>query len=114
MVLLCDGRLVCGCADPYGRRVLGYVRQDTVTAVWTGTIASSLRRDLNSGGSKFCGDCPLKLPLTKDQTAPQRDLNVPPLPSPVVTATVPAATDVAVDIASTAAWCVVRRRRRQG
>ena len=23
MVLLCDGRLVCGCADPYGKRVLG-------------------------------------------------------------------------------------------
>jgi hypothetical protein len=23
MVLLCDGRLVCGCADPYAKRVLG-------------------------------------------------------------------------------------------
>ena len=32
MVLLCDGRLACGCADPYGRRVLGDVRQETVTA----------------------------------------------------------------------------------
>jgi hypothetical protein len=81
MVLLCDGRLVCGCADPYGRRVLGDVRQETVSAVWTGATASALRRDINTGGSKFCGDCPLKLPLKKDQTPPERDLNVPQLPS---------------------------------
>ena len=30
----------------------------------------ALRRDLNAGGSKFCGDCPLKLPLTKDEAPP--------------------------------------------
>ena len=81
MVLLCDGRLVCGCADPYGRRVLGDAKVATVNAVWTGEVASSLRRDLNAGGSKFCGDCPLKLPLKKDDQPPQRDLGVPPLPS---------------------------------
>ena len=23
LVMLCDGRIVCGCADPYGKRVLG-------------------------------------------------------------------------------------------
>jgi hypothetical protein len=82
MVLLCDGRLVCGCADPYGKRVLGDARTETVNAVWTGDRAANLRRDLNAGGgSKFCGDCPLKLPLKKDDVAPQRDLNVPALPS---------------------------------
>ena len=73
MVLLCDGRLVCGCADPYGKRVLGDARTTTVAAVWTGETASTLRRDLNAGGSKFCGDCPLKLPLKKDEQPPQRD-----------------------------------------
>jgi hypothetical protein len=81
MVLLCDGRLVCGCADPYGKRVLGDVRSETVSAVWTGDRAAALRRDLNAGGSKFCGDCPLKLPLKKDEPAPQRDPAVAPLPS---------------------------------
>jgi hypothetical protein len=81
MVLLCDGRLVCGCADPYGKRVLGDTRQETVSAVWTGSRASSLRQDLNNGGSKFCGDCPLKLPLKKDDSPVQRSLDVPPLPS---------------------------------
>ena len=72
MVLLCDGRLTCGCADPYGRRVLGDTRTTSVTGVWTGEVASSLRRDIVAGGSKFCGDCPLKLPLKKDEAPPAR------------------------------------------
>ena len=81
MVMLCDGRMVCGCSDPYARRVLGDARSDTVSAIWTGDRASALRRDLNAGGSKFCGDCALKLPLAKDQAPPQRALDVAPLPS---------------------------------
>jgi hypothetical protein len=81
MVLLCDGRLVCGCADPYGQRVLGDVKTDSVSAVWTGERVTALRRDINAGGSRFCGDCPLKLPLKKDEPAPQRGLDVAPLPS---------------------------------
>jgi hypothetical protein len=82
MVLLCDGRLVCGCADPYGKRVLGDLRiMPTVSSVWTGEVASTLRRDIVHGGSKFCGDCPLKLPLKRDEPAPQRPLDAGPLPS---------------------------------
>ena len=55
-VLLCDGRVVCGCADPYGKRVLGDARTSTIGDVWTGPTASGLRRDLNAGGAAFCGD----------------------------------------------------------
>jgi len=65
LVMLCDGRIVCGCADPYGHRVLGDVRSASVHEVWTGETISGLRQDLNAGGSTFCGDCPLKLPLKK-------------------------------------------------
>jgi hypothetical protein len=81
MVMLCDGRMVCGCADPYGKRVLGDARSSGVSAIWTGETAAALRQDINAGGSRFCGDCPLKLPLKKDHPAPQRDLNVSALPS---------------------------------
>ena len=81
MVMLCDGRMVCGCADPYGKRVLGDARTASVSGIWNGETASRLRQDLNGGGSKFCGDCPLKLPLTRDDVAPQRDLQVGALPS---------------------------------
>jgi hypothetical protein len=80
-VMLCDGRIVCGCADPYAKRVLGDVRTATVAEIWTGPTASQLREDLNTGGSSFCGDCPLKLPLAPDEAIPQRDVNVGPLPS---------------------------------
>jgi hypothetical protein len=79
-VMLCDGRMVCGCADPYAKRVLGDARTSTIGGIWTGPVASQLRADINEGGSSFCGDCPLKLPLAPDQPAPQRDLNVAAIP----------------------------------
>jgi hypothetical protein len=81
LVLLCDGRIVCGCADPLGRRVLGDARGQTVHEIWTGPVISSLRQGLNRGGSAFCGDCPLKRPVQADAPVPQRSLDVSPLPS---------------------------------
>src|SRR4051794_40895447 len=75
LVMLCDGRVVCGCADPYGRRVLGDVRSASVHDVWAGPVISALRAELNEGGSKFCGDCPLKLPLKKGDAATVRPID---------------------------------------
>lgn len=80
-ILLCDGRISCGCSDPYGKRILGDARKATLTDVWRGPIASEVREDINTGGSPFCGDCPLKEPLAPEQPAPVRDLNVGPLPN---------------------------------
>jgi MoaA/NifB/PqqE/SkfB family radical SAM enzyme len=81
LVMLADGRLVCGCADPYGRRVLGDARTHTVREVWAGPAVRRLRDELNHGGSTFCGDCALKLPLGRDQAPPVRPLDAGPLPS---------------------------------
>jgi MoaA/NifB/PqqE/SkfB family radical SAM enzyme len=81
LVLLCDGRVVCGCADPYARRVLGDARQASIHEIWTGVTIERLRRDLNSGGSTFCGDCPLKRPLGPGEAPPEHSLDVPPEPS---------------------------------
>src|SRR5206468_3300173 len=75
LVMLCDGRIVCGCADPYGKRVLGDARASAVRDVWNGPVISQLRTDLNAGGSRFCGDCPLKLPLKKDEAPPIRPID---------------------------------------
>jgi hypothetical protein len=62
--------------------VLGDLRvMPSVSSVWTGEVASTLRQDIVHGGSKFCGDCPLKLPLKKDEQPPQRPLDVGPLPA---------------------------------
>ncbi len=81
LVMLCDGRVVCGCADPYAHRVLGDARHESIGQIWTGRVISSLRGDLNGGGSAFCGDCPLKLPLAPDERPPARSLEAGPLPS---------------------------------
>src|SRR6478672_10973185 len=81
LVMLCDGRFVCGCADPYGRRVLGDARAGTVRDTWTGPTITTLRNELNGGGSKFYGDCALKLPLKKDHTPTVRPVDAGPFPN---------------------------------
>ncbi len=81
LVMLCDGRVVCGCADPYATRVLGDARTTPLGQVWTSPTIERLRRDLNGGGSDFCGDCPLKLPLMADVAPPRRSLDAGPMPS---------------------------------
>ncbi len=81
LVMLCDGRMVCGCADPYGKRVLGDVRESSVHGVWTGETIRALRDGLNAGGSRFCGDCPLKLPLKRGGEPIVRPVDAGPLPS---------------------------------
>jgi Radical SAM superfamily len=78
--MLCDGRIVCGCADPYGNRPLGDARVASISEIWKDTTISTLRADLNAGGSRFCGDCPLKLPI-RDQAPTVRSLDVGRLPS---------------------------------
>ena len=81
LVLSCDGRVVCGCADPYVQRVLGDARAQTLAEVWNAPAIRGLRADLNAGGSRFCGDCPLKLPLTDDAAPSVRPVDAGPLPS---------------------------------
>jgi len=80
-VLLCDGRIVCGCADPYGHRPLGDLRRSSLHEVWTGPTITTLRSELNAGGSTFCGDCALKLPLKKDEAPAVRPIDAGSLPS---------------------------------
>ena len=80
LVMLCDGRIVCGCADPYAKRVLGDARTASVHDIWAGSTITTLRSELNQGGSSFCGDCALKRPLGEGQTAPVRSLDAGPLP----------------------------------
>ena len=79
--MLCDGRMVCGCADPYGKRVLGDMRTSSVRNIWSGPTITTLRTELNGGGSKFCGDCPLKLPLQKGAEPPVRPIDAGAIPS---------------------------------
>ena len=63
-------------SDPYATRILGDARTTPLGQVWRGPTIERLRRDLNRGGSSFCGDCPLKLPLAADDTPRARSTSV--------------------------------------
>jgi MoaA/NifB/PqqE/SkfB family radical SAM enzyme len=80
LVMLCDGRIVCGCADPYAKRVLGDARTSSVEDIWRGPTISALRQDMNGGGSAFCGDCALKRPLQDGEAPHVRPLDAGRLP----------------------------------
>ncbi len=61
LVILSDGRAVCGCADPYAQKVLGDTREKSISDIWNGSQAVKLRNELKTNGySDFCRDCPLK------------------------------------------------------
>ena len=73
--MLCDGRIVCGCADPYAKRVLGDARTSSIEQIWNGPTIAELRKDMNAAASEFCGDCPLKRPLEPGEEPTIRGLD---------------------------------------
>ncbi len=72
LVVLCDGKVVCGCADPYGLRPLGDANTQTLHEIWNAPETRAIRDDLNRGFSKFCEPCGLKCQLASDGGIPQR------------------------------------------
>src|SRR5437764_11648631 len=75
LVMLCDGRIVCGCADPYAKRVLGDAKRSSIEQIWKGSTLARLRADMNAAGSEFCGDCALKRPLEPGEEPSIRGLD---------------------------------------
>ena len=71
LVVLCDGKVVCGCADPEGLRPLGHLSVSGLTHIWQSEKVKRIRRDLNEGFSGFCGPCGLKRLLNEGEPAPQ-------------------------------------------
>ena len=72
LVVLCDGKVVCGCADPYGLRPLGDANRQSLQEIWNSRLARTIRADLNQGHSRFCEPCGLKCPLDPGKEPPQR------------------------------------------
>ena len=80
LVVLCDGKVVCGCADPEGRRPLGHLRESGLMDIWRSEKVRAIRRELNAGFSPFCGPCGLKRALADDESPPQRPVELEVLP----------------------------------
>ena len=72
LVVLCDGKVVCGCADPYGLRPLGDANHQTLSEIWHSTKACEIRERLNRGYSAFCEPCGLKCRLNDNENLPVR------------------------------------------
>jgi len=80
MVVLCDGKVVCGCADPRGERPLGHLRDTRLTDIWRGDKVRRIRQELNAGFSGFCLNCGLKKPLKEGEPVPQQPVDLEILP----------------------------------
>jgi len=80
LVVLSDGKVVCGCADPYGDRPLGYVQKTPLYDIWNGETIVALRKGLNRGFASFCGSCGLKRPVAEKEAIPQRPERIDVLP----------------------------------
>jgi hypothetical protein len=88
LVVLCDGKVVCGCADPKGERPLGHLKHERIHEIWRGPKVRRIREELNAGFSGFCLPCGLKRPLADDEPVPQRPLDAAVLPRLFVEPTV--------------------------
>lgn len=75
LVILCDGMVVCGCADPRGLRPVGNVRHQRLKDIWHGKTMDTIRQGLIEGHAFPCRNCGLKITVEKQQPKP------PPLPS---------------------------------
>jgi hypothetical protein len=80
LVVLCDGKVVCGCADPRGERPLGHLAEAGLADIWRSEKVRRIREELNSGYSSFCLPCGLKKSLGEGEAAPQRPVDLEVLP----------------------------------
>ncbi len=60
LVVLSDGKVVCGCADPNGERPLGNIKEQELYDIWNSDKVREIRRGLNNGYSPFCEKCGIK------------------------------------------------------
>lgn len=88
LVVLCDGKVVCGCADPNGERPLGDLSQESLLSIWKSDRVRKIRQDLNQGYSPFCLDCGLKQYLKPGEPIPQRPINPETIPRVFIEPTV--------------------------
>ena len=80
LVVLSDGKVVCGCADPHGERPLGDLNKQTLNDIWNAPHVRNIRRQLNQGYAPFCKPCGLKTMVDEDYEIPQRPEHVETLP----------------------------------
>jgi MoaA/NifB/PqqE/SkfB family radical SAM enzyme len=80
LVVLSDGKVVCGCADPYGERPLGHLKDNSLYEIWHSDKVKQIRKDLNEGHCCFCDACGLKRYLKEGEPVPRQPVDMEILP----------------------------------
>lgn len=65
VVLLSDGTIVCGCADPFKQRPAGNATLESIAEIWNGRVFTELRRGLQKNNPHLCTHCNL-MQVTSD------------------------------------------------
>lgn len=80
LVVLCDSKVVCGCADPYGERPLGFLSKEGILDIWNNENVRAIRQGLNKGYASFCLNCGLKKTVSPNEKIIQRPVFLETLP----------------------------------
>jgi hypothetical protein len=59
VVLMSDGTIVCGCADPFKKRPAGNAAIQSITEIWNGRVFQELRRGFHTNNPHLCTHCNL-------------------------------------------------------
>ena len=59
VVLMSDGTVVCGCADPFKKRPAGNAAVQSISEIWNGRVFQELRKGFQTNNPHLCTHCNL-------------------------------------------------------
>lgn len=80
VVLMSDGTIVCGCADPFKKRPAGNAAVQSIAEIWNGRVFQELRRGFQTNNPHLCTHCNLIQVVPADGPAPPKDIRLQNLP----------------------------------
>jgi hypothetical protein len=77
VVLMSDGTIVCGCADPFKKRPAGNAAVQSIQEIWNGRVFQELRRGFQNNNPHLCTHCNLiqVVPLTGPEAPKETKLS---------------------------------------
>jgi hypothetical protein len=80
VVLMSDGTIVCGCADPFKKRPAGNAAIQSIAEIWNGRVFQELRRGFHTNNPHLCTHCNLIQVVPKSGPKPPDELTLSYLP----------------------------------
>jgi Radical SAM superfamily/Iron-sulfur cluster-binding domain len=80
VVLMSDGTIVCGCADPFKKRPAGNAAIQSIAEIWNGRVFQELRRGFHTNNPHLCTHCNLIQVVPKSGPQPPKEVTLSYLP----------------------------------